>query len=229
MIRAVLLDAAGTLISVVEPVGETYARLAAPFGVTRPPQEIGRRFKAAMRAPWPGPRQRGDGRRFWSWVVAEATGSADPALFEAAYAHFARAEAWRVNPGVVEALTALRARGIKLAALSNWDTRLPGTLANIGLSAQLDRVVCSGALGIEKPHRAAFWVTCGLLGVLPHEALHVGDDPDADAAGAKDAGLHVALLGRDLGGFDGLPGLLDPLEARDQLDMAGLGEEVHAP
>ncbi|MBK9369213.1 MAG: hypothetical protein IPN01_23430 [Deltaproteobacteria bacterium] len=132
MIRAVLLDAAGTLISVVEPVGVSYARLAAPFGVTRAPEEIGRRFKAAMRAPWPGPRQRGDGRRFWRFVVAEATGSADPALFEAAYAHFAKASAWRVNPGVVDALSALRAAGLKLAVLSNWDTRLPGTLAALG-------------------------------------------------------------------------------------------------
>ena len=97
MIRAVLLDAAGTLISVVEPVGVSYARLAAPFGVTRAPEEIGRRFKAAIHTPWPGPRQRGDGRRFWRFVVAEATGSADPALFEAAYAHFAQATAcvWR--------------------------------------------------------------------------------------------------------------------------------------
>lgn len=211
MIRAVLLDAAGTLISVVEPVGVTYARLAAPFGVTRPPEEIGRRFKAAMRAPWPGPRQRGDGRRFWRFVVSEATGSADPALFEAAYAHFASAEAWRVNPGVLQALTTLRASGLKLAVLSNWDTRLPGTLAALGLRLAVDRVVCSGALGVEKPHRAAFWVTCGLLGVAPQEALHVGDDPDADAAGAEAAGLHVALLGRELGGFDGLPGLVDTL------------------
>lgn len=229
MIRAVLFDAAGTLVSVVEPVGLTYARLAAPFGVTRAPEEIGRRFKAAMRAPWPGPRQRGDGRPFWRFVVAEATGSADPALFEAAYAHFARAEAWRVNPGVVEALTALRAEGLKLAVLSNWDTRLPGTLDALGLAARVDRVLCSGALGVEKPHRAAFWVACGRLGVLPHEALHVGDDPDADAAGARAAGLHVALLGRELQGFDGLLALVHALKAGDELDVAGLGEEVHAP
>lgn len=211
MIRAVLLDAAGTLISVVEPVGVTYARLGAPFGVTRAPEEIGRRFKAAMRAPWPGPRQRGDGRPFWRFVVAEATGSEDPALFEAAYAHFAQAAAWRVNPGVVEALTTLRTSGLKLAVLSNWDTRLPGTLAALGLSVAVDRVVCSGALGVEKPHRAAFWLACGLLGALPRETLHVGDDPDADAAGAEAAGLHVALLGRELGGFDALPDLVRAL------------------
>ena len=229
MIRGVLLDAAGTLISVVEPVGVSYARLAAPFGVSRSPEEIGRRFKAALRAPWPGPRQRGDGRRFWRFVVAEATGSADPALFEAAYEHFARAAAWRVNPGVVEALTTLRAAGLKLAVLSNWDTRLPCTLAELGLSARVDRVVCSGALGVEKPHRAAFWLTCGLLGVLPREALHVGDDPDADAAGAKAAGLHVALLGRDLSGFAELPDLVHTLKTGDELDVAGLGEEVYPP
>ena len=229
MIRAVLLDAAGTLISVAEPVGLSYARLAAPFGVTRTPEEIGRRFKAAMRAPWPGPRQRGDGRAFWRFVVAEATGSAHPALFEAAYAYFAQASAWRVNPGVIDALSALRASGLKLAVLSNWDTRLPGTLAALGLSARVDRVVCSGALGVEKPHRAAFWLTCGLLGVLPREALHVGDDPDADAAGANAAGLHVALLGRELRGFEGLPGLVHTLKTGDELDVAGLGEEVNAP
>ena len=74
-------------------------------------------------------------------MVAEATGSADPALFEAAYAHFAMASAWRVNPGVVDALSALQAAGLKLAVLSNWDTRLPGTLAALGLGDRVDRVV----------------------------------------------------------------------------------------
>ena len=72
-------------------------------------------------------------------------------------------------------------------------------------------------------------MTCGLLGVLPQEALHVGDDPDADAAGAQAAGLHVALLGRELSGFAGLPGLVDTLKTGDELDVAGLGEEVNAP
>ena len=50
MIRAVLLDAAGTLIRLAEPVGETYARLARARGLELSPQLADSAFRSAVRA-----------------------------------------------------------------------------------------------------------------------------------------------------------------------------------
>ncbi|HJW69600.1 MAG TPA: haloacid dehalogenase, partial [Candidatus Binatia bacterium] len=46
--RAVTLDAAGTLITVAEPVGDTYARVAARHGLHVSPADAGARFRRAM-------------------------------------------------------------------------------------------------------------------------------------------------------------------------------------
>ena len=51
-IRAVLFDAVGTLIELREPVGETYARMARPFGVALPAWRVDDAFRRILkRAP----------------------------------------------------------------------------------------------------------------------------------------------------------------------------------
>ena len=53
MIRAVLLDAAGTLLRPREPVGETYARIARAHGVDLPAWRLDDAFRRALRAAPP--------------------------------------------------------------------------------------------------------------------------------------------------------------------------------
>jgi FMN phosphatase YigB (HAD superfamily) len=56
--------------------------------------------------------------------------------------------------------------------------------------------VSSCVVGCEKPDRRIFEVALELAGVVPHEALHVGDQPRSDALGATRAGMHALLLDR---------------------------------
>jgi putative hydrolase of the HAD superfamily len=56
-------------------------------------------------------------------------------------------------------------------------------------------------LGLEelpaaKPHPDAFRTACSAIGVEPHEALYVGDEPITDAAAAREAGLRSIWLDR---------------------------------
>ncbi|MEY9861070.1 putative hydrolase of the HAD superfamily [Catenulispora sp. GAS73] len=56
-------------------------------------------------------------------------------------------------------------------------------------------------LGLEelpaaKPHPDAFLTACSTIGVEPHEALYVGDEPITDAAAAREAGLRSIWLDR---------------------------------
>ena len=53
MIRAVLFDAHGTLIELAEPLGETYARIAAAHGVRVSAWRIGDAFRRVLAAAEP--------------------------------------------------------------------------------------------------------------------------------------------------------------------------------
>jgi putative hydrolase of the HAD superfamily len=210
-IRAVTLDAAGTLVTVAEPVGQTYARIAARHGLRVSPAAAEGEFRAAMAAAPPlafgnDPTDLRDRERaWWSAVVRRAlptmtAGAAFDATFDALFAHYADARAWRVFPEVPETLAALRARGLVLAVVSNFDTRLGPLLDALGIAAHLDAVVHSSAAGAAKPDAAIFRAALERLAVSPDGTLHAGDDPVADVAGARGAGLHAALVDRRGGG-----------------------------
>lgn len=98
------------------------------------------------------------------------------------------------------ALAALRARGLALVCVSNWDVSLPDVLGRCGLDGAVDGVVSSAAAGARKPDPGIFAAAIELAGCAAAEALHVGDTPEEDVEGARAAGIPVLLLDRDGGG-----------------------------
>ena len=100
-------------------------------------------------------------------------------------------------PNVTPALTALRARGIRLVVASNWDCSLSDVLARLELMSLLDGVVTSAEVGARKPAAALFERALALAAVPRERALHVGDSVEADIAGAREAGLEAVLIRRD--------------------------------
>jgi putative hydrolase of the HAD superfamily len=208
-LRAVTLDAAGTLIEVAEPVGETYARVAARHGlhVNAATAEEGfrRAFGAAPPLAFPGasPTRLGAHERAWWYaIVRQALGGAarGPALdacFEELYAHYATAAAWRVFPEIHGVLAALRARSLRLAVVSNFDGRLGPLLDGLGVGALVDSVIVSSHAGSAKPDPVIFGTALAALDVRAAETLHVGDQPVEDVLGARGAGLRAALVTGD--------------------------------
>ncbi|GGB32198.1 hypothetical protein GCM10011492_23600 [Flexivirga endophytica] len=57
--------------------------------------------------------------------------------------------------------------------------------------------VFSNELGVAKPHPRMFRAACDVLGIPAGDVLHVGDNPDADVAGAEAAGMTAALVQPD--------------------------------
>ena len=190
-LRAVFVDAAGTLLHPREPVGITYARAARARGHAADPVEVERRFRAALRARGAAV-QEGDGRAYWRPVLAEAVGLDDDALFEALYQHFARPRAWWVDTDALRVLGALSRQGIRIGIVSNWDTRLRVLYRRFALDRLCPYLFCSAEMGVEKPDPQIFAAACRVVGVAPSEAVHVGDDLERDVAGASRAGL-IAL------------------------------------
>ena len=66
--------------------------------------------------------------------------------------------------------------GIKLAVVSNFDTRLRPILEELGLVDLFDCVVISAEVGAEKPNPVIFEKACSILGVTAAQSLVLGDD-----------------------------------------------------
>jgi putative hydrolase of the HAD superfamily len=100
----------------------------------------------------------------------------------------------RTAPDTHDALTRLRAGGLRLGVVSNSDGRVEEALRAAGLMGYFDVIVDSTLAGVEKPDPAIFRPALEALGVRPDEAVYVGDLYDVDVAGARAAGMAAILF-----------------------------------
>ena len=125
---------------------------------------------------------------------------ADAALYAQAWAlyqqHYLEVNGDHANvyPGVVEGLTALKARGLTLACLTNKPTAfaLP-LLRQKGLDGFFSVVFGGDAFERKKPDPLPLIKTCAALAAAPAQTLMVGDSSN-DARAARAAGCPVVLV-----------------------------------
>ena len=97
-----------------------------------------------------------------------------------------------IYPDVRPALSTL-GRSYTLIAVTNGNANL-GT---IGLRDMFDDVVSAATAGAAKPARRIFDVAVRAGGAASHETLHVGDHPEHDVDGARQAGLRSVWVNRN--------------------------------
>jgi putative hydrolase of the HAD superfamily len=93
--------------------------------------------------------------------------------------------------GAFELVRALRARGLELAVVSNWDIGLTEQLERLGVASLFTAIVTTAEAGAPKPEPAVFRLALEKLGVEAGRALHIGDEP-GDEDGARAAGMQFA-------------------------------------
>lgn len=101
-------------------------------------------------------------------------------------------------PAHHEAVLTSLAMDYPLALCSNF-THAPTArvvLSDAGFDAHLGPVVISEEIGIRKPRGEIFAAVYEALGVAPDEVLHVGDNLEADVAGAAAIGMKTVWLTR---------------------------------
>jgi phosphoglycolate phosphatase len=99
-----------------------------------------------------------------------------------------------VYAGVVEGLTLLKARGWRLACLTNKPTAFARPLLALkGLDGFFDLMFGGDAFERKKPDPLPLLKTCEGLGSVPAQTLMVGDSSN-DAAAARAAGCPVVLV-----------------------------------
>ena len=100
----------------------------------------------------------------------------------------------KVPDGFRDAMAALRARGVKVAIVSNSEGLLDELFAKLGILDCFDTVVDSAKVGVEKPDARIFEIACERTGTKASRALHLGDTMATDIDGARNAGMQYALV-----------------------------------
>lgn len=97
--------------------------------------------------------------------------------------------------GATDLLDALRESGRRTVLLSNAQAlyTLP-ELAKFGIAPHLDTIFISSQAGWKKPSEQFYRLALQTTGADPEHTLMVGNDPDADIAGARRVGMDGAYL-----------------------------------
>jgi len=208
MIRAVFFDVGNTLLHPYPSVGEVCRQILAEEGHTHDLSAIDA-IMPLVDEYYEDRCQSDD--TFWTdegetsqvWVgmyslMCRRLGIADEPerIARRVYDEFGDPARWRAYPDVEPAFRRLRARGLRLGVISNWDRRLASLLDGLGLGELLESVVSSADVGMRKPDPRVFELACDRLGVEPAQAAHVGDHHYADITGATAAGMTAVLIDR---------------------------------
>lgn len=201
-IRAVFVDAVGTVLFPEPSVSGTYAHFANLHGANLTEQTVRERLMPAYikqekidgKNSWTTNEARE--RERWHQIITEVLPEADrDACFQALWNHYSTPAAWRVGVDVGPVLRSLAQRGLVLGMASNFDARLANLTAHYPeLAPVVPRLIVSSVVGHRKPGRAFFDHVIQQAGCQPHEILYIGDDIRNDYEGAQSAGLEPLLL-----------------------------------
>ncbi|PCH43537.1 HAD hydrolase IA REG-2-like protein [Wolfiporia cocos MD-104 SS10] len=236
-IRLVIFDALQTLIAFRLPVYVQYAQTFEPHLGPLDPDAIKKSFKTALKQlQVEQPAYQSGAEGWWGEVIRRtavgagadhnAVGSSLPELTRRLLHRFSSREGYRAFDDALPTLQRLREAGIRTGVVSNADARMHTVLVDLGLASYLDEILLSDEERMEKPAREIFLRACARIGVRPNEALHVGDELQADYHGACGSGLSALLVRRpgpdgmdenkepdeDLTGVQTVPGLAHVVE-----------------
>jgi putative hydrolase of the HAD superfamily len=233
MLRAIFFDAAGTLMETREPVGQSYARIAQKYGVNASSSDVSAAFRRvfhnspglAFGPGHPADELRRLERHWWHELVAETFRglgrfSDFEAYFNELFAFFGDPAHWIGDPNAPAVLDELRADGLVLGMLSNFDHRLYGILDGLDLRRYFDSVTISSETGYAKPSPEIFEAALARHVLRPAEALHVGDSEHHDVAGARAAGMAVVLIDRDVPNGFSISGRVATIASLDSVRRA---------
>src|SRR5262245_7383934 len=204
-LQAVFFDVGGTVLQVRPSVGHVYAAAAEKLGYPVDPDQINRAFRQAWKRSLLRRREAeyvtSDEvlRDEWRIIVGESfdgllPGEAARRAFEDLFEHFAGPEPWSLAPRALETFRTLKAEGLVLGVLSNWDSRLTSILATLGVLDFFDHLVISHAVKVEKPHPLIFEEAARSAGRDRAGLLMVGDSWEQDIAPALALGWRAVWL-----------------------------------
>jgi putative hydrolase of the HAD superfamily len=202
--EVVLIDVGDTMAKANPSWLDVYSKVFARYGI----ETEQRTFEGAFRAAWAewaneGPFEATEEASFQrltelDQLVFDRLGYPDlpEAFFRDVDLAFRQRSAFFVFPDVVPALDVMQDSGLRLAVVSNWGWHAPELLQTLELARHFEVMSISARVGYQKPHAAIFEHALDLLEIRPEQAIHVGDDPQADVVGARAVGIEPVLIDR---------------------------------
>jgi len=104
-------------------------------------------------------------------------------------------------PGAIETLAAFRARGLRMALLTNGEAaNQRRSVERCGLATYFDCIVIEGEFGVGKPDERVFRHALEACASKPETTWMIGDNLEADIAPAVSLGMHAVWVdGHGLG------------------------------
>lgn len=204
--KVIFFDVGGTLLHPYPSVGEIYSRTAKKYGNETDAQTIEELF----RKEW----LKRDGlgslvshssekieRDWWHAIVLDVFNQCGgvedfDSFFDELYLLFASPENWRIYPDSIAMLKSLKAGGKRLAAISNWDSRLMPLLESLELHEFFETVLVSAVFGASKPSPKIFEEALRRMDVCAEDSVHIGDSLEDDVKGATSIGMNAILIDR---------------------------------
>lgn len=218
--RAVLFDLDGTLVDANPDLAEAVRRMLADIGEpTRSDEEVGRFVGKGIGVLV---------ERSLNTDRREHTQAEIGIALERFMFHYAAVNGHRstVYPGVRETLKILKDQGMARACVTNKSSVFSvQLLKTLGLAEFFSCIVGGDTLPQKKPEPEPLLHACHALGVLPAQALMIGDSEN-DALAARRAGMPVLLMrggyseGIDVDSID-CDGVLSSFAELPQLLAAG--------
>ena len=129
--------------------------------------------------------------------------------------YFAARNSVELYPDSLPALERITAQW-PLVSLTNGNA----DLQRIGIHTHFAHHICARDTGTAKPDPRIFLAAAERLGVAPAAILHIGDDPEMDMVGARDAGLRTAWINRSGQPWPTGLGAAPELDLRDMTALA---------
>ncbi len=126
----------------------------------------------------------------WTDLFAALGASGDPARAATSYVTALSGKA-HLLPGAAEAVRALAQQAALCLVTNGLSLVQRGRLARSGLADFFSAVLISEEIGMAKPDPRFFRAAGEALGLAPADLLCVGDNPVADVAGARAAGIEA--------------------------------------
>ncbi len=209
-LKAVFFDAGETLLSPHPSFQEIFSAVLAQHGVDVKPEDVLNAFESVApnfievldklgTTTWSTWQE--ISRKFWGTVYEAAftelgIQDSDETLKDALYERFTRYESYRLFPDSVPALEKIRAAGLTVGLISNFEEWLEGMLIHFEVAPLFDLMVISGKEGIEKPDPEIFRLALKRAGATPHESIYIGDHPEIDFQAAESVGMSAVLIDR---------------------------------
>lgn len=200
MASFVFFDVGGTLLHFSPSHAAVVGAALVGLGVDVTPERAAEAVRSARRSHGgrPDPIDLEANRTWWlgffGRMLVNLGREEDDALRDELYASHRSGDWLMPAPDTISTLQRLSDRGHRMAVISNWDETLEFILGRRGLLPFFEFVVTSANLGAAKPDRRIFDAALELAKVPPTDAVHVGDEFDADVRGARRVGIRPVLL-----------------------------------